>query len=124
MPNFTVAADGTAKGTVDDPRVTLNPTGFGKGGYGKGGFGGDPNSVFANVGTALVVHANADDMKTDPPATPAHASHVALFKEAIKILIMEGDQTDQYVLQRLTETGPTGFVQRVPGTGIRGDLSN
>ena len=52
MSNFTVSADGTAKGTVDDPRVTLAE--------------GAPNSVFANGGTALVIHAKADDMKTDP----------------------------------------------------------
>jgi superoxide dismutase, Cu-Zn family len=25
-----------------------------------------PNSVFANGGTAIIVHAKADDMKTDP----------------------------------------------------------
>jgi len=52
MPNFTVKADGTAKGTVDDPRVTLAE--------------GVPNSVFANGGTALMIHAKADDMKSDP----------------------------------------------------------
>jgi len=52
MPNFTVKADGTAKGTVYDPRVTLAE--------------GTPNSVFANGGTALMVHAKADDMKSDP----------------------------------------------------------
>jgi Cu-Zn family superoxide dismutase len=66
MPNFTVGADGTAKGTIGNPRVTFNPTGYGEGGYGKGGYGGDASSVFANGGTALVVHAKADDMKTDP----------------------------------------------------------
>ncbi|HKE21912.1 MAG TPA: superoxide dismutase family protein [Bryobacteraceae bacterium] len=52
MPNFTVKADGTAKATIDDPRVTLGSSG--------------DNSVFANGGTALVIHAKADDMKTDP----------------------------------------------------------
>jgi superoxide dismutase, Cu-Zn family len=52
MPNFTVAADGAAKGTVDDPRVTLAE--------------GQPNSVFANGGTALMIHAKPDDMKSDP----------------------------------------------------------
>jgi Cu-Zn family superoxide dismutase len=52
MPNFNVAADGTAKGTTMDPRVTL------------GGRG--PNSVFTNGGTTLMIHAAADDMKTDP----------------------------------------------------------
>ena len=52
MPNFTVRADGTAKGAVDDPRVTFAE--------------GAPNSVFANGGTALMIHAKADDMKSDP----------------------------------------------------------
>jgi Cu-Zn family superoxide dismutase len=51
MPNFTVKPNGTAKVTVSDPRVTL----------GEGN-----NSVFANGGTALVLHAKADDLKSDP----------------------------------------------------------
>lgn len=51
MPNFTVKADGTAKTTITDPRVTL---------------GDDNHSVFANGGTALVIHAKGDDLKTDP----------------------------------------------------------
>jgi Cu-Zn family superoxide dismutase len=51
MKNFTVAANGTAKVTVTDERVTL---------------GTGANSVFTNGGTALVIHAKADDMKTDP----------------------------------------------------------
>jgi Cu-Zn family superoxide dismutase len=51
MNNFTVAANGTAKATVTDPRVSM---------------GTDANSVFTNGGTALVIHAKADDMKTDP----------------------------------------------------------
>lgn len=52
MPNFTVNSDGTAKVTVTDERVTLEP--------------GVPNSLFANGGTALVIHAKADDMMSDP----------------------------------------------------------
>jgi len=51
MPNFTVAANGTAKGSVVNKNVTM---------------GADANSVFANGGTAIVIHAAADDMKTDP----------------------------------------------------------
>ena len=51
MPNFTVGPDGTAKATVTDKDVN---------------FGSDNHSVFSNGGTALVVHAKADDMKTDP----------------------------------------------------------
>jgi Cu-Zn family superoxide dismutase len=51
MNNFTVAANGKAKTTVVDPRVTLMSGG---------------NSVFAGGGTALVVHAKPDDMKSDP----------------------------------------------------------
>jgi Cu-Zn family superoxide dismutase len=51
MNNFTVAADGTAHVTVTDPRVNL---------------GDGANSLFTDGGTALVIHAKADDMKTDP----------------------------------------------------------
>ena len=51
MKNITVASDGTAKSTVNNPDVTL---------------GTDSHSVFSNSGTALVIHAKADDMKTDP----------------------------------------------------------
>jgi Cu-Zn family superoxide dismutase len=52
MNNFTVAADGSVKATVTAPGVTLRE--------------GQPNSVFANGGTALVIHAKGDDMMTDP----------------------------------------------------------
>lgn len=52
MENITVAADGTSSQTVLDERVTLAPD--------------QPNSLFANGGTALVIHAKADDMTTDP----------------------------------------------------------
>ncbi|HKE58374.1 MAG TPA: superoxide dismutase family protein [Pyrinomonadaceae bacterium] len=51
MNNFTVAADGTAKVTVANPNVSL--------GTGK-------DSLFTGGGTSLVIHAKADDMKTDP----------------------------------------------------------
>ena len=51
MSNFTVTAAGTAKTTVSDANVTL---------------GAGANSLFANGGTALMVHAAADDMKSDP----------------------------------------------------------
>jgi Cu-Zn family superoxide dismutase len=51
MKNFTVKADGTAKGNVVDADVTM---------------GDGPNSIFTNGGTSLMVHAKADDYKTDP----------------------------------------------------------
>jgi Cu-Zn family superoxide dismutase len=51
MNNFTVGADGTAQVTVTDPHVNL---------------GTDMYSLFAGGGTSLVIHAKADDMKTDP----------------------------------------------------------
>lgn len=51
MNNFTVKANGTYKGSVMDPDVTLD--------------NGD-HSVFTNGGTALMIHAKADDMKSDP----------------------------------------------------------
>ena len=51
MPNFTVKPSGMAKVTLENPRVTLTE--------------GD-HSVFADGGTALVIHAKADDLKSDP----------------------------------------------------------
>jgi superoxide dismutase, Cu-Zn family len=51
MANFTVSADGTATSTVTNMNVTM---------------GMDPHSIFTNGGTALMIHAKADDMKTDP----------------------------------------------------------
>ena len=51
MENFTVAGDGTAKAMVMAKGLTL---------------GSEATSVFANGGTALVVHTGPDDMKTDP----------------------------------------------------------
>ncbi len=52
MDNITVGADGTSHQSVLDPRVTLAPD--------------VPNSLFANGGTAIVIHAKADDMMSDP----------------------------------------------------------
>jgi superoxide dismutase, Cu-Zn family len=51
MPNITVGADGTLRTTITNANVTLAD---------------GPNSVYTNGGTALVIHAAADDMKTDP----------------------------------------------------------
>jgi len=51
MNNFVVRANGTARVTITDPRVNL---------------GSDSYSLFTEGGTALVIHAKADDMKTDP----------------------------------------------------------
>jgi superoxide dismutase, Cu-Zn family len=51
MPNFTVSSDGTSNGSVVAPNVTLSE---------------GVHSLFSGGGTALVIHAKADDMKTDP----------------------------------------------------------
>jgi Cu-Zn family superoxide dismutase len=53
MQNITVGQDGKLKTTISDKRVTL-------------GDGSAVNSLLANGGTALVIHAKADDMKSDP----------------------------------------------------------
>ena len=53
MANFTVKPNGTAKATIKDADVVL-------------GTGSEQNSLFANGGTSLMIHAKADDMKTDP----------------------------------------------------------
>ena len=50
MENFSVGPDGITTATVKDPNVSL----------------GGKNSLLANGGTALVIHAKPDDMKTDP----------------------------------------------------------
>ncbi len=49
--NFTVGPNGKAKLKTDSKDVNL---------------GGDSHSLFSNGGTALVIHAKADDQKTDP----------------------------------------------------------
>ena len=51
MNNFTVDAKGVAKTKVTNKNVSL---------------GDGANSLYANGGTALIIHAAADDMKTDP----------------------------------------------------------
>ncbi len=51
MPNFTVAANGTAQTTITNKNVTM---------------GTETNSIYAGGGTALVIHEKADDLKTDP----------------------------------------------------------
>jgi Cu-Zn family superoxide dismutase len=50
MKNFTVGADGKASGKLEDADVTLKE---------------GPHSLLTN-GAAIVVHAKADDYKTDP----------------------------------------------------------
>jgi Cu-Zn family superoxide dismutase len=51
MLNFTVDGKGMAKATIVNKSVNL---------------GTDAHSLFSNGGTALVIHAKPDDMKTDP----------------------------------------------------------
>ena len=51
MPNFTVAANGTAQTAITNKNVTM---------------GAEAHSIFAGGGTALVIHEKADDAKTDP----------------------------------------------------------
>jgi Cu-Zn family superoxide dismutase len=51
MPNFTVAANGTANTTITNKNLTM---------------GSEPNSIYAGGGTALVIHEKADDGKSEP----------------------------------------------------------
>jgi Cu-Zn family superoxide dismutase len=51
MQNFTVDANGRAKTRIVNKDVN---------------WGNDSHSIFSNGGTSLVIHAKADDMKTDP----------------------------------------------------------
>ena len=50
-PNFTVGADGKAHFHLVNKDIN---------------WGDDSHSIFSNGGTSLVIHANADDQKTDP----------------------------------------------------------
>jgi Cu-Zn family superoxide dismutase len=58
MNNFTGATDGSAKTTIGNANVSL---------------GDGADSLFANGGSALTVHAGPDDMKTDPVGGSLHA---------------------------------------------------
>ncbi len=51
MPDFNVDTNGKSKATIIAPGVTM---------------GSDPHSIFSGSGTALVIHAKADDQKSDP----------------------------------------------------------
>ncbi len=51
MKNITIGQDGTLKTTIMNMDVDLKD---------------GPHSLFGNGGTALVIHAKADDMKSDP----------------------------------------------------------
>ena len=51
MANFTVDASGKASAKFENKDVTLSD---------------GANSLFSNGGTAIVIHAKGDDMKTDP----------------------------------------------------------
>lgn len=52
MENFKVTAKGdTPNTTIDDPYVNMSA---------------DSHSIFSNGGTALIIHAKADDKRTDP----------------------------------------------------------
>ncbi len=51
MQNFVIDVKGKANVTLEDTDVTLTD---------------GPHSLFSNGGTAIVIHAKADDMKTDP----------------------------------------------------------
>jgi Cu-Zn family superoxide dismutase len=53
MRNFFVKDNGTSRATVKDEDVVL-------------GTGSEPNSLLANGGTSIMIHATADDYKTDP----------------------------------------------------------
>lgn len=60
MKNFTADAKGNAKQTITDDRVTMDQL---------------------NAGTALVVHAKADDMKTDPAGNAGDRIACAVVKK-------------------------------------------
>jgi superoxide dismutase, Cu-Zn family len=66
IPNFTVDAKGASTATVVAPNITLDD---------------GPHSVFTGGGTALVIHAKADDMKTDPAGAAGDRIACGLIKK-------------------------------------------
>ena len=66
MMNFTVDASGKAKTEVKNDSVNL---------------GTDSHSLFSNGGTALVIHAKADDLKTDPAGNAGDRIACGVVKE-------------------------------------------
>ena len=52
LPNITVEADGKVVADITSAVITLQP--------------GKPNSIIKQGGTSLIIHAGADDYKTDP----------------------------------------------------------
>ncbi len=66
MPNFTVDAKGGSTATVIAPGITLDD---------------GEHSVFTGGGTALVIHAKADDLKTDPAGAAGDRVACGLIKK-------------------------------------------
>ena len=66
MPNFTVDAKGSSTATITAPGIKLDD--------------GD-HSVFTGGGTALVFHAKADDLKTDPAGAAGDRVACGLIKK-------------------------------------------
>ena len=66
MPNFTVDAKGSSTATITAPGIKLDD--------------GD-HSVFTGGGTALVIHAKADDLKTDPAGAAGDRVACGLIKK-------------------------------------------
>jgi Cu-Zn family superoxide dismutase len=68
MPNFTVDASGKGKTSYVDSRVTL---------------GAGDNSLFHEGGTALVIHAKADDNRSDPAGSAGPRIACGVIEEAM-----------------------------------------
>ena len=64
--NVSVGEDHTADATFELKDISLDPAA--------------PNSIFANGGTAVVVHEKADDMKTDPTGNAGNRIACAVVK--------------------------------------------
>lgn len=68
LPNLVAADDGTADIDLVSERITLVE--------------GDPGYVFDTDGTALVIHADADDQKTDPSGNSGDRVFCAVLEAA------------------------------------------
>jgi superoxide dismutase, Cu-Zn family len=68
MNNFLVSVSGKAKARIENSDVNLGPAS-------------DSHSLFSNGGTALMIHAKPDDMKTDPAGNAGDRIACGVIKE-------------------------------------------
>jgi Cu-Zn family superoxide dismutase len=107
MTNFTVNADGKAEVRLEDKDVTLKD---------------GPHSLFGKDGAAIVVHAKADDYKTDPSGNSGDrvACGVIAKEEVFAKSVRQFRQSAAGVVERLRllAKGEAHLTRSIAGVAI------